>query len=152
MCSDKDVIKWLEIPIYTGVDMAIDYIGNKMAKKYERKDFYDWGIFLKENGKLIGRLSVYDQNEDRRMADLVWFMNGKFSGKGYATEAARAVIDYLEKEGFERIEAFSHVDNLASIKVMKKIGMQEEGTLRKHYMLRDGSLHDSKMYSKIIEK
>lgn len=94
LCSDKDVIKWLEIPIYTSVDMAIDYIGGKLTEKYKRADFYDWGVFLKESDKLIGRVSVYQQDENRRMADLVWFTNGKYAGKGYATEAAKAVIDY----------------------------------------------------------
>lgn len=143
---DKDVQKYLPgIPIYTGKDMAISYISDRLSKKYQDNNFYDWGIFLDE--KLIGRITVYKQDEDRRMADLVWYLNPNYRGKGYMTEAAITITNFLKDIGFERIEAFANVENVASQKVMKKAGFQFEGILRKYDTNRDDSLYDAAMYS-----
>ena len=81
------------------------------------------------------------------MADLVWYIIPTVRGKGYMTEAGKAVVEFLQNIGFERIEAFADVENIASIKVMEKLGMQYEGTLRKYDCRRDDSLYDAKMYS-----
>ena len=81
------------------------------------------------------------------MANLVWYIIPTVRGKGYMTEAGKAVVKFLHNTGFDRIEAFADVENIASIKVMEKIGMQYEGTLRKYDCRRDDTLYDAKMYS-----
>ncbi len=71
LVTDKKVLKCLAgIPKYTGVEMAVDYISGKLEKKYRSKDFYDWAVVLKSENKMIGRISVYKQFDDRRMAAL----------------------------------------------------------------------------------
>lgn len=148
LLNDEKVQEFLTgIPENYTVEMAIDYIGNVMSKNYSKKDFYDWGIEDKKTQKLIGRISVYKFDDYRRMADLVWYLIPTVRGKGYMTEAGKVVIEYLQNIGFDRIEAFANVENIASIKVMEKIGMQYEGTLRKYDCRRDNSLYDAKMYS-----
>ncbi len=151
--TDKAVLEYLAgIPEYTGVEMTVDYISNKLSKKYENPDFYDWGIEEKSTHKFIGRICVYKQEDDRRMANLVWYISPSTRGKGYMTEAAKAVINKLQEIGFERIEAFANVDNISSHRVMEKAGMQYEGTLRSYDLRRDDTLYDAKMYSIIKKK
>ena len=150
--SDKDVLNYLAgLPEYTGVEMAVDYISGKLEKKYQNKDFYDWAVVLKSENKMIGRISVYKQDDYRRMADLVWQLNANYRNKGYISEGVEAVINHLFEIGFERIEAFADVENKASTKVMAKVGMQYEGTLRKYDCRRDDSLYDAEMWSIIKE-
>ena len=150
--SDKDVLNYLAgLPEYTGVEMAVDYISGKLEKKYKNKDFYDWAVVLKSENKMIGRISVYKQDDYRRMADLVWQLNANYRNKGYISEGVKAVINHLFEIGFERIEAFADVENKASTKVMAKVGMQYEGTLRKYDCRRDDSLYDAEMWSIIKE-
>ena len=150
--SDKDVLNYLAgLPEYTGVEMAVDYISGKLEKKYQNKDFYDWAVVLKSENKMIGRISVYKQDDYRRMADLVWCLNPAYRGNGYISEGVKAVINHLFEIGFERIEAFADVGNKASTKVMAKVGMQYEGTLRKYDCRRDDSLYDAEMWSIIKE-
>ena len=152
LVSDKEVLKYLAgLPEYTGVEMAVDYISGKLEKKYQSKDFYDWAVVLKSENKMIGRISVYRQDDYRRMADLVWYLNAKYRGNGYISEGVKAVINHLFEIGFERIEAFADVENKASTKVMAKVGMQYEGTLRKYDCRRDDSLYDAEMWSIIKE-
>ncbi len=118
---DKDVIKYLsDIPEYTGPEMAVDYITNKLNKKYKEKYFYDWAVAIKSDNKMIGRISVYRQDDERCMADLVWFLDARYRRHGYMSEAVKAVITHLQNVGLERIEAFADVENKASISVMKK--------------------------------
>lgn len=146
--NDEKVQEFLVgIPENYTVEMATDYIGNKMSKRYLKSDFYDWGIEDKNTQKLVGRICVYRLDDERRMADLVWYITPAVRGKGYMTEAGKAVVEFLQSIGFERIEAFADVENIASIRVMEKIGMQFEGILRKYDCRRDDSLYDAKMYS-----
>lgn len=148
LLNDKAVQEYLAgIPANYTNKMAVDYITNTLAEKYKDKKFYDWAIVEKATNNLVGRICVYRQDEERRMADLVWYVCPSIRGKGYATEAAKAVVKTLQEVGFERIEAFANVENIASQKVMEKIGMKYEGTLRKYDYRRDGSLYDAKMYA-----
>lgn len=127
--------------------MAVDYIGGKLLKKYNDQNFYDWGIEESSTHKFIGRITVYKQDEERRMADLIWYISPLTRGKGYMTEAAEAVIKKLQDVGFERIEAFANIKNKASLGIMKKIGMQYEGTLKKYDLRRDNTLYDAEMWT-----
>lgn len=57
--------------------------------------------------------------------------------KGFATEAAAAVVAWgFETLHLQRIFATADARNLASIRVMRKLGMQHEATLRKHRFYR----------------
>ena len=148
LLNDEKVQEFLAgIPENYTVKMATDYIGNVLSKNYLKNDFYDWGIEDKKTHELIGRICVYKSDDYRRMADLVWYIMETARGNGFMTESGKAVVEFLQNIGFERIEAFANVENTASIKVMEKIGMQYEGTLRKYDCKRDESLYDAKMYS-----
>ena len=152
LLNDKAVQDYLAgIPANYTYKMAVDYINGNLAESYKRKKFYDWGIIEKSTNRFVGRICLYKQYEYRKMADLVWYILPDVRGKGYTSEAAKAVVRILQDVGFERIEAFANVENVASQKVMEKIGMKYEGTLKKYDCRRDGSLYDAAMYA-ITEK
>ena len=72
-------------------------------------------------------------------------------GKGYATEAATEVIRYgFEGCGLRRIFAGCFARNVASGRVLQKVGMQAEGTLRRH-QLKWGELLDIAFYGILRE-
>ena len=85
------------------------------------KDFYDWGIYLDKD--LIGRITVYKQDEDKRMADLVWYLNANYRGKGYGNILFKEILKkYKEDFGYKKITLFPHKANQATIKIMLKNG------------------------------
>ncbi len=148
LLKDEKVQKFLAgIPENYTLKMAENYICNILSNSYMKKDYYDWGIEDIKTHKLIGRISVYKLDDYRRMANLVWYIIPNVRCNGFMIEAGTSVVKFLQNIGFERIEAFANVENVASIKVMEKIGMQYEGILRKYDCRRDGSLYDAKMYS-----
>ncbi len=74
---------------------------------------------------------------ENRTADMGYGLNSDFYGRGYATEAARAVLDFgFNDLGLHRIWATVDVNNDASRRVLERIGMKREGILRKDKLVR----------------
>jgi ribosomal-protein-alanine N-acetyltransferase len=72
--------------------------------------------------------------------------------KGIATEAVGAVVRYgFEEPKLQRIFATADARNLASIRVMQKLGMKHEGTLRRHRFYR-GERTDEVYYGMLVEE
>jgi [ribosomal protein S5]-alanine N-acetyltransferase len=107
------------------------------CKKLTRDDRF-WAITLKENGKLIGQVTLTpNRPKEFRMWNLGYMMNPDFQNKGYATEAARAMIKYGFTElNAHRIVGHCDPDNTASWKVLEKCGMKKEGMSRKDFPVR----------------
>lgn len=88
-----------------------------------------WSVHLKANNEFIGWCGLkYIAELDE--IDLGYRFFQKHWGKGYATESAKAVMEYgLNKLKLETIVARASVDNLNSIKVLEKVGLifKEEG-------------------------
>ena len=129
--SDDEVTKFLTWPPHADVEATKAVLSNWIAN-YEKSDFYNWAIELKEIGEVIGNISVVVIKESVACAELGYCMGTKWWGKGIMPEAGKAVIRYLfEEVGFSRIAAVHARNNQKSGRVMQKIGMTYEGTLRK---------------------
>jgi len=71
----------------------------------------------------------------------------EFRGRGYGTEAQRQLVDYLfESTDTHRVQSDTALDNPAEQRVLRKIGMVEEGVVR-GAELRDGTYHDHLLFS-----
>ncbi len=82
---------------------------------------------------LVGAISVRIELAHRR-AELGYWIGTPYWGLGYATEAARAMTRYgFEKLSLQRIYSQHFTRNPASGRVLAKVGMQFEGTLRQHF-------------------
>ena len=129
--SEDAVTKYLTWPTHTNPDdtkmVLTDWSG-----KYCAKDFYNWAIELKSERSVIGNISVVLYREETMSANLGWCIGTRWWGKEIMPEAGRAVLKYLfEDVGFNRIAADHDKDNPKSGRVMQKIGMSYEGTLRR---------------------
>lgn len=104
-----------------------------------------YAISTKRNGALIGTVSLRRFARDHR-AELGYWLEHKAWGKGYATEAARALVAYgFENLKLARIYAQVIAGNAASAQVLEKLGMQREGVKRQH-VRKDDALHDVIIY------
>jgi RimJ/RimL family protein N-acetyltransferase len=93
------------------------------------KDF-PYAITLKDEDKLIGTFGLHPINSK---IEVGYGLARPYWGKGYMTEALRAVIDWaFTQPDIYRIQAFCDVDNLGSARVMEKAGMQRKGTLQRY--------------------
>jgi len=83
-----------------------------------------YGVEENEHGKLIGACG-FKTTEKEEKVELIYHLNKMYWGKGYATEAVKAAIEYIK--GINRIriiEASVYPENYQSIKVLKKIGFK----------------------------
>ena len=98
-----------------------------------------FGVFLNRNNKPVGNIRLFNFHEIHRRAELSFlFYDSDEWGKGYATEALKAVVEYAFKEmKLHRIHADYYEVNLASAKVFEKLGFQIEGNYGDHFWLSD---------------
>ena len=136
-------IKW--VPCAT-LESTNEFIKMHLENYDSKSDFYAWGI--EQDGKIIGSIGAFDIDEDIESCEIGYSLGYKYWGKGYITEAVKAVIKYLlTAVGFNRIYASCHMDNVGSQKVMAKAGMQYEGKLREAAKGQDNKLADLLLYA-----
>jgi RimJ/RimL family protein N-acetyltransferase len=91
---------------------------------------FPYMITLKASGDVIGMIEL--RIEGHRV-ELGYVMNKSFQGKGYMTEAVRAIIIWaFQQPNIYRVYATTDVENIASQRVLEKAGMQREGVLRRY--------------------
>ncbi|MGP1474615.1 MAG: GNAT family N-acetyltransferase [Treponema sp.] len=140
-CEDT-VTKFLTWQTHTNQDVTKSVLADWIPK-YENKDFYNWVIELKEENRLIGNISVVSLREETLSAILGYCIGSKWWGKEIMPEAGKAVLKYLfEEVGFNRIAANHDKNNPKSGRVMQKIGMTYEGTLRSAGFCNQGIIDD----------
>ena len=95
---------------------------------YQKFGFGKWAVTLKENNKLIGYCGIaVDRINDNDEKELGYRLDSKYWGQGLATEAASASIRYgFEKFKIPYILGIVESANIASVKVLEKVGMQYE--------------------------
>ena len=83
--------------------------------------------------------------------ELAYAIGEEYWGKGLVAEASSAVMDYCFKEfGLKRIQARCKLENEASRRVMEKVGMAFEGTLKSAIFHRD-RYWDMHYFAKVVE-
>ncbi len=88
--------------------------------------FYEFAITLA--GRQIGAVSLYLEEEEPA-GELGWILDKRCWRQGFATEAALAVREFARSLGLSRLTAHCDARNIASRRVMEKIGMSlEDGT------------------------
>ena len=128
--SDPEVTKYLTWPTYEKVETAHQIL-DLWASEYEKPNYYQWMIVLKELGEPIGSISVVRQNDRVEEAEIGYCIGSRWWHKGIMTEALTAVIEYLFTEvGMNRVAARHDPNNPHSGGVMRKCGMKYEGTHR----------------------
>ena len=149
--SEEDVTRFLTWPTHKSVEETKDIL-NDWIKEYDKLDFYNWGIEIKSTGELIGNISVVNIKEAAKIAELGYCMGTKWWGQGIMPEAGKTVLNYLFTEvGFNRIAAVHAKNNSKSGRVMQKMGMTYEGTLRSAGFCNQGII-DEVWYSILKEE
>ena len=128
--SDPEVTKYLTWPTYKKVETAYPIL-DMWIQGYEKPDFYQWMIVLKEIGEPIGSISSVNQRDDIGEVEIGYCIGRRWWHQGIMSEALGAVMAFFfEEVGMNRIEAKHDPRNPNSGAVMRKCGMQYEGTSR----------------------
>ncbi|MCZ4345919.1 GNAT family protein [Devosia neptuniae] len=90
-------------------------------------------VELASNAALVGEVSLIWRSVDARQGEVGWIFDPAYQGRGYATEAANAMLDLGFGRGdLHRISARCDVRNEASWRLMARLGMRREAHFREH--------------------
>jgi len=128
------------------IEDSISYLSELQAKMDQGQAIH-WGIIDQATGTLIGRVGFIHFDTQHSLSEVGFALHCDWWGQGIMSEAALPVIRYgFEELGLNRIEGRCNADNLASERVLLKIGMTFEGILRRQLKIK-GVFIDQKMYA-----
>lgn len=143
--SIPEVSKFLLWNPHKSIKEDEDYIRNCLQEENETSFFL--GVELVSEKKLIGCIHVFHITRKHMRAEFSTILSPHYQSKGYATEAIRAIIGYLFREGFVRVQSMCDCENERSEEMLKRCGMTCEGILKNFAILKDGKAHPMKMYA-----
>ena len=142
-----EYLMWSPHPDLSETEKTLDF----WVSSYEKPDFYQWAIELKEIGRPIGSIGAVKQKDETKMVHIGYCIGEKWWNKGYTSEALAALIKFFFDEvGINRIESRHDSKNPNSGKVMTKCGLKYEGTMRRSDWNQQG-LCDSMWYAILAE-
>jgi ribosomal-protein-alanine N-acetyltransferase len=150
MDSNPNVHKYLWNKPLTSIDGVYQYI-EMVRNQYLENNIGRFVVVLKDTNELIGwaglKYNTEKVNNKVHFYDIGYRLNEKFWGKGYASEASFAWLDYgFNVMKIKVMEAAAHTDNIASNRILQKIGLKmtekylEEGVSWNWYELKNPNL------------
>lgn len=135
--SDRDVVYYMSWPAHADLDDTCDFIEAVLAG-WVAGDECCW--LIEESGRVIGSAAC---NFSEQGAELGYVLARDCWGRGLATEAVRAVFETARAlDDIHRIWATCDPDNVASQRVLEKLGMAFEGRLRRYSERPNADDHD----------
>ncbi len=121
--SDHEVLKYLHEPVLESEEKAKEIIRDIILPQYSF-NLGRWAIHKKDDLQFIGWCGLKHRT-DLNEIDLGYRLIKTAWGKGYATETAWHTLDYgFNTLHLKTITGRAHIDNIASLKVLEKIGMK----------------------------
>jgi len=134
--SDPTTSKYLLWMPHKNINDTKDYL-KYIELLYSKGKFYDWGIHLKSNDKMIGTVGFTTLDHIMNSGSVGYVLNTKYTGKGFASEALKTVINFgFSVLKLERLEARFIIENKASQRVLEKCGFIYGGIEREKMLVK----------------
>jgi RimJ/RimL family protein N-acetyltransferase len=128
--GDPEVMRYVAEGPLSNADATSALVG-AYAQRAVTHAWSFWAVCERDSGALIGDAGMWPS--DRGEPELGYTLARSAWGRGYATEAARAVVDLAFGEaGLDHVVALTHPDNSSSMRVLTKLGFDRVGTRDAH--------------------
>jgi len=126
--SNGEVNKYLDRQACNTMEDARDFI-NKVNENIQKNAALYWAITLRDSNILVGTICLYGFSDENNACEVGYELLPNFQGQGIMKEAAEEVIDYaFNTVKVQKIEAFLHIDNQLSIKLLEKLSFKKSST------------------------
>jgi RimJ/RimL family protein N-acetyltransferase len=152
MQTDEDVVRYLEWGPRTSEEIA-ESLRKKIAATgiHDRGDVLSLAAVLPDTGEVVGDLILHCVSEVDERGEIGFIVSPAHGGKGYATEAARALLRIaFDEVGFRRVVGLVESRNVASTRVLEKLGMRLEAHFVENVFVK-GEWQDETIYA-ILER
>jgi RimJ/RimL family protein N-acetyltransferase len=142
--NDPDVIAYTPVPVPYGHAEAQHWITGLVRPGWTADTRYEFGIRRADEGRLLGTVGLFGFVDGA--AEIGYAVHPDGRGQGFATEAARAVLDWAFAPaprglGLVRVQWRAIATNAPSVAIAQRLGLRYEGTLRSGVFHR-GARHD----------
>ena len=145
ICSDGNVTRYMKFEPHQDIGETLAQLEKTLAE-YEAGGRYCWVITVKGEDELIGIFDLMGFDEKDNSCTFAYMLGQPWWGRGYATEAMKAVFRFaFEELDVECIKGSHFSANAASGAVMRKAGMTHVGTIPGKYE-KLGVSHDAEIY------
>lgn len=146
LAGSEEVTKYMFFRPHRDISETVQSL-EKLMRRYEEGNIYRWAITLQEDGSLIGAIDLLRFEEAEGTCSFAYMLAREFWGRGYGTEALKAVLDFAFKHmDMQRVEAEHFSENAASGAVMRKAGMEYLYTEPEKYE-KNGIKYDAPQYA-----
>ena len=122
-CSDPEVTETVTWNAHKDLEETRRVLAN-WIKAYDDPRNIRFGIVLKETNELMGVIDVINFHDD--IPEIGYCLAKKYWGKGYMSEAVRAMVRHVFHLGYNEILACMHEENIGSIRVITRCGFRFE--------------------------
>jgi ribosomal-protein-serine acetyltransferase len=146
--SRERIQRWLAwVPAHQSVDDSRDAFARMQARWLLRDDF-GAGIFDRRTGALQGGIGFHPRNWESGYFEIGYWLRTSAEGRGYVTEAVRALTDYLFASlGARRVEIRCDARNQRSAAVAERAGFIREARLGNARRGANGALSDTLVFA-----
>jgi [ribosomal protein S5]-alanine N-acetyltransferase len=145
-----------EIKYILGLNDDEDYLKDKerfLGSSGYNRSFVFFQILERENMNVIGSCGFHNWHPLHLRSEMGYILKyDQYKNKGIMTETIPPILEYgFSRMKLNRIEAQVGPENIPSLRLLKKFGFQQEGILRKHYVV-DKVAEDSLIFSLLKEE
>lgn len=135
--SDPEVTRHYGQEPHPNLDATRSWI-QRREEDYARRSMLFWAFTPTGDDHAIGSGCLWNFDPGFRTAEVGYELHPSYWNQGLMTEAVSAIVDFAFRDlGFHRIEANPFAENVASVKLLEKLGFKEEGRLRERHFFRD---------------
>jgi RimJ/RimL family protein N-acetyltransferase len=128
---------------------AAESLQREIAALFAERSLFQWAIADRATDRLVGTCTLAELSAEHRRAAVGYALRRAEWGRGYGTEALRALLAFAFDDAaglaLHRVEADVDPRNDASIRVLERLGFRREGVLRERWHLH-GELQDAALY------
>lgn len=148
--NNLNVSRWLAFVPYPYTEKHAQYYIDSIKNSND----YNFAIVLKSENKVIGNVSISSVSKIHLTAGGGIWLNEKYQGYGYGTEAFNKRIDFAFNElGLRKLENGYFSGNEASKKMQEKLGYKSEGVRRKKFIsMATGNIEDENLTGLLKEE
>jgi len=145
--SDLEVVRYLDWGPNSEAETRA-FIRETMRTRRKRpRTRYDLAVALRSSDRAIGGARLWIESIQHREGSIGYTLARASWGQGYASEVAAGLLRFgFETLGLHRIHAIVEPENVASTRVLERVGMRREGHLRDHRYAK-GRWRDSLLYA-----